>query len=529
MLLDTQTKTLELRADGTATTSESQYIAEYRDISLSSDRLLSGLSGVTSGANFVTMVPSPPANTLRDLISLSIVNSDTVTHTYTVVINDSGTRRTTTVVALLTKEELYWQSGVGFYVLDVNGARKTAIGIVSLETGVGGILPIANGGTAGATPADARTNLGLGTAAVKDTGTSGNTVPLLDGGNTWSSEQRINANVGIGADDEGYRLNVETTPSATTGAQDVARIHSASTGTPDSGYMTRMLIGVKNADGGVEHVGIAASNNGTGSNLADLVLGICPSNGAISERARITAQGFFKASDAGNYSSVTGTTHELRSGSGSNSLALVQHTHASDPYGFALAFTNASPDNNNNYYLHCSDSTTSRLFIYSDGDLQNHDNSYGGISARKLKQDITDYTASQWEDFKAIRLHQYRFKTDVAARGGQARQQLGVIADELRLIMPGLVRDDPVMEEREIEAEKIIDGETIPARRGLVPTGETTERVVYSVLNLKMLKVVQELMARVEVLEAQAAAAEAFAASPPTGMMAMMKSALRIG
>ena len=37
--------------------------------------------------------------------------------------------------------------------------------------------------------ATARTTLGLGTAAVKATGTSGNTVPLLDGTNTWSGAQ----------------------------------------------------------------------------------------------------------------------------------------------------------------------------------------------------------------------------------------------------------------------------------------------------------------------------------------------------
>lgn len=38
--------------------------------------------------------------------------------------------------------------------------------------------------------ATARTNLGLGTAATKATGTSGNTVPLLDGANTWSKPQK---------------------------------------------------------------------------------------------------------------------------------------------------------------------------------------------------------------------------------------------------------------------------------------------------------------------------------------------------
>lgn len=38
-----------------------------------------------------------------------------------------------------------------------------------------------------------RTTLGLGTAAVKATGTSGNTVPLLDGANTWSAAQTFSA------------------------------------------------------------------------------------------------------------------------------------------------------------------------------------------------------------------------------------------------------------------------------------------------------------------------------------------------
>ena len=38
-----------------------------------------------------------------------------------------------------------------------------------------------------------RSALGLGTAAVKATGTSGNTVPLLDGANTWSGDQTISS------------------------------------------------------------------------------------------------------------------------------------------------------------------------------------------------------------------------------------------------------------------------------------------------------------------------------------------------
>ena len=42
-----------------------------------------------------------------------------------------------------------------------------------------------------------RTTLGLGTAATKNTGTSGNNVPLLDGGNTWSGSNLFSYSFGI--------------------------------------------------------------------------------------------------------------------------------------------------------------------------------------------------------------------------------------------------------------------------------------------------------------------------------------------
>jgi hypothetical protein len=49
-----------------------------------------------------------------------------------------------------------------------------------------------------ATAGDARTTLGLGTAAVQNTGTSGANLPFLNGVNTWSSSQTFSANMGLG-------------------------------------------------------------------------------------------------------------------------------------------------------------------------------------------------------------------------------------------------------------------------------------------------------------------------------------------
>lgn len=74
-------------------------------------------------------------------------------------------------------------AGVPQFVLENVGIPTTAI------TG----LPwsIAQGGTGATTAAGARVNLGLGTAAVENVGTSGHTVPFLDEVNTWSGSQLL--------------------------------------------------------------------------------------------------------------------------------------------------------------------------------------------------------------------------------------------------------------------------------------------------------------------------------------------------
>lgn len=59
-------------------------------------------------------------------------------------------------------------------------------------------IPISKGGTGATTASDARSNLGLGDAATKNTGTSGAAVPLLNGTNTWSSTQTFSVAITVG-------------------------------------------------------------------------------------------------------------------------------------------------------------------------------------------------------------------------------------------------------------------------------------------------------------------------------------------
>lgn len=76
----------------------------------------------------------------------------------------------------------------GQAILSTGASTAPAWGPVSLS-GITGTLAVTNGGTGATTATNARTNLGLGTAATQNTGTSGATLPLLNGANTWSAAQ----------------------------------------------------------------------------------------------------------------------------------------------------------------------------------------------------------------------------------------------------------------------------------------------------------------------------------------------------
>jgi hypothetical protein len=114
--------------------------------------------------------------------------------------------------------------------------------------------------------------------------------------------------------------------------------------------------------------------------------------------------------------------------------------------------------------------------VTSAGDVLNTNNSYGAISDAKLKENIVDAN-SQWNDLKALKVRNYNFKE------GQTHTQIGLIAQEVELVSPGLVSESPDRDE---------DGNDL---------GTVTKSVNYSVLYMKAVKALQEAMERIEVLE----------------------------
>jgi hypothetical protein len=121
--------------------------------------------------------------------------------------------------------------------------------------------------------------------------------------------------------------------------------------------------------------------------------------------------------------------------------------------------------------------------VWTDGDVVNTNNSYGGISDIKLKENIVD-ASSQWDDLKALQVRNYNLKE------GQTHTQIGLVAQEAELVSPGLVTESP---DRDEEGNDL---------------GTVTKSVNYSVLYMKAVKALQEAMERIETLEAKVAALE---------------------
>ena len=127
-------------------------------------------------------------------------------------------------------------------------------------------------------------------------------------------------------------------------------------------------------------------------------------------------------------------------------------------------------------------SGTTSFVVRTNGNVINTNNSYGSISDAKLKENVVD-AGSQWSDLKALQVRKYNFKE------GQTHTQIGLVAQEVELVSPGLVSESP---DRDAEDNDL---------------NTVTKSVNYSVLYMKAVKALQEAMERIETLEARLTAA----------------------
>ena len=196
------------------------------------------------------------------------------------------------------------------------------------------------------------------------------------------------------------------------------------------------------------------------------------------------------------------------------------NSHASAPYGVQSQFSAAAPDSgSDNFFFLGQDyngsSHTVRFVVYGDGDVKNHDGTYGTLSDERIKQNIVDAN-SQWDDIKAIKVRNFKKKDDVRQYGeDKAPVHIGLIAQELKATSPGLVDENHTTSSDILSSSEFgtlyEDGDTIPDGKAIGDIKEVKEKVLgikYSILYMKAVKALQEAMAKIETLETKVKALE---------------------
>ncbi len=173
---------------------------------------------------------------------------------------------------------------------------------------------------------------------------------------------------------------------------------------------------------------------------------------------------------------TTGTTRMVIGNTGqiSSTAALADwsyvmtNNNASSPNGLIIQYTGANKNNSSNPFLYCTDNfgASLRFVVYSNGNVQNQNNSYGAISDIKLKENITDASPKLNELLK-VKIRNYNLI-------GNEKKQLGVIAQELEEIFPSMIDESEDFELVEITDE---EGNINTEKQSL---GTTTKSVKYS-------------------------------------------------
>ena len=241
---------------------------------------------------------------------------------------------------------------------------------------------------------------------------------------------------------------------------------------------------------------IGVSSSYANANVDDLQVG----NNSASAESGITlgstSGSGIRFADAGNASAgIIEYSHTLDSmilhTGGAERLRIGSEGHlfntCNDNSNVSLTLKKASGGDAADFFTCLNSSSTEKFTIKSNGNAENANGTYTSISDVKLKENIVD-ASSQWDDIKAIQIRNWNFKEET---GYETHTQIGVVAQELETVCPGLVDESP---DRDEEGNDL---------------GTVTKSVKQSILYMKAVKALQEAMNRIETLEAKVAALEA--------------------
>lgn len=164
------------------------------------------------------------------------------------------------------------------------------------------------------------------------------------------------------------------------------------------------------------------------------------------ECARFTTGKFFKASNTSGYGSVAGlgdlstnASHNFQSNQNNSTVASINSSTGSSVYNYDSHL----PTGAAGFHFQGNVNASATVRILANGNIENTNNSYGAISDRKLKNLLQkEYGADYYDRFKQIQFWTYTLLNDPTNQ-----KMLGVVAQELQDIFPGLVASSLDMEE----------------------------------------------------------------------------------
>jgi hypothetical protein len=162
-----------------------------------------------------------------------------------------------------------------------------------------------------------------------------------------------------------------------------------------------------------------------------------------------------------------------------------QATSGANCFGVLINYTGASPNGTGNPFLNCSDTTTQRAAIRSNGGLANYSANNVNLSDRNAKKDIAP-AAGTWDCLKEWEIVNFRYKD----QPGDTDLNMGVIAQQVAESCPEVIT---VFQEAKEATE------TDPAQEERL--GVKDQQMMWMAI-----KALQEAQLRIETLEAEVAA-----------------------
>ena len=262
----------------------------------------------------------------------------------------------------------------------------------------------------------------------------------------WTvSNQRLTVdsfgNVGIGTSSPGAKLHVSNSTTA----------------------VTEMRAG-----NSVSYASLLVDGTGASQLFAPGGTQIFNVNGA--ERMRINSSGNLLVGTTSDLGKITVTQS-----SGFVPVIAAAHSGNTDSVR-GIAVTTPNYSGADGYFYLANAGGSDKFYVRTSGNVQNTNNSYGAISDVKLKENIVDATP-KLEKLNQVRVVNYNLI-------GDEQKQLGVIAQELEQVFPGLVEES---------TDRDADGKDL---------GTITKSVKYSVFVPMLIKAIQELKAEFDAYKA---------------------------